>query len=158
MQQMDEYQRMLQQQQQQQQQANNRAMAARSPTFNQQMQQVPSNWQQQPTMQQMQNSYSMTPPGSAGHAVTFPGAPSPTNSQNWSQGPNGGHYPFSPSPSNAGGHVLPDRVPTPRHLSATPAPHQHQMQMQMPMQQQQQSSPTVEQTVFGDLDLFNWQQ
>jgi hypothetical protein len=179
--QQDDYQRLIQaqqQQQQQQQQQANRGLTVQSPTFNPQLQQASSNWQQQQQPQQQQsnphqqmmqmnhgqNSYGMSPSGNAAHpsGLAFTGVPSPTNSQSWSQVPN---YPFSPSPSSGSGHLLhqPDRVATPRHLSATPAPQQQQQQQQPQPQQQlqmqlQNSSPTLDQSLTGDFDIFNWTQ
>lgn len=122
----------------------NRLLTAHNQMQQQQQQQQQSNWQHQQQQQAMQmshgqgSSYGMSPPGSAGMGSYGGNAPSPSNSQNWSQGA----YPFAPSPgahqSDRGG------AQTPRHLSATPAPQQHQ---------QQNTSPPTDQS---DFDLFNW--
>jgi len=144
----DDYQRMLQAQQQ----------AQAQPHFNQQ--QFPANWQQQNQMQQQQQSmpmghnqnasFGMSPSNSGSLGNSYGAAPSPSNGSNWPQASNG-QYPFSSSPSASGLQHQPERVSTPRHLSAssTPAPLQQQQM------QPQNTSPQPDQT---DFDLFNWVQ
>jgi hypothetical protein len=143
-----------QQQQQHQQQQLSSSLSSSSPPSS-------SNWQQQQQQQQVMqmghggaqnnaSSYAISPAASAGlGAASFTGSPSPSSGQGWQPGPGSVHYPFSPSPG-ASGLLSHDHIQTPRHMSATPAP-QQQMSLQ-------DSSPSMEPSLSGDFDLFNWGQ
>ena len=137
----EEYQRMMLQQQHGQ---AVRAMSSQSPTFNQHQQMMAggggggsSNWSQQGGS----SNYGMS---SADNTSGFgtgggPGIPSPTNNgQSWNTATQGG-YPFAPSPAS-------DHV---RNMSATPAPQQQN-------QGATHDSPSVEQNITSEFDLFNW--
>ena len=138
----EEYQRMMLQQQHGQ---AVRTMASQSPAFNQHQQMMAgggggsSNWSQQGG-----SNYGMSSSenlsgfgGGGGGGGGRPGIPSPTNNggQSWNTVTQGG-YPFAPSPS-AGDHV--------RNMSATPAP----------QQQNQHDSPSADQIIPSEFDLFN---
>ena len=137
----EEYQRMMLQQQHGQ---AVRAMSSQSPTFNQHQQMMAggggggsSNWSQQGGG----SNYGMS---SADNTSGFgtgggPGLPSPTNNgQSWNTATQGG-YPFAPSPAS-------DHV---RNMSATPAPQQQN-------QGTAHDSPTGDQNLTSEFDLFNW--
>ena len=136
----EEYQRMMLQQQHGQ---AVRAMSSQSPAFNQHQQMMAggggggSSWSQQGG-----SNYGMSPsdnaPGFGGGGGL--GVPSPTNNgQSWNTVAQGG-YPFAPSPS-AGDQV--------RNMSATPAPPQQN-------QGTTHDSPSADQNITGEFDLFNW--
>lgn len=144
----DDYQRMMQAQQQ-----------AQAPQFNHQQMQAASNWQQQNQVQHQQSmqmghgqsaSFGMPPSGNTSLASSYGTATSPNNNANWPQ-TGSGHYPFASSPGASGLQHQPERVSTPRHVSAssTPAPLQQQQM------QPQNASPQPDQT---DFDLFSWVQ
>ena len=139
----EEYQRMMLQQQHGQ---AVRAMSSQSPTFNQHQQMMAggggggsgsSNWSQQGGGP----NYGMS---SADNASGFGtggglGIPSPTNNgQSWNTAAQGG-YPFAPSPAS-------DHV---RNMSATPVPQQQN-------QGTTQDSPSADQNLTSEFDLFNW--
>lgn len=122
-----------------------RAMSSQSPTFNQHQQMMAggggggagsSNWSQQGG-----SNYGMS---SADNSSGFgtgggPGVPSPTNNgQSWNTATQG-VYPFAPSPAS-------DHV---RNMSATPAPQQQN-------QGTTHDSPSADQHLTSEFDLFNW--
>ena len=135
----EEYQRMMLQQQHGQ---AVRAMSSQSPTFNQHQQMMPgggggsSNWSQQGGG----SNYGMSSDNTSGFGTGGgPGVPSPTNNgQSWNTATQGG-YPFAPSPAS-------DHV---RNMSATPAP-----QQQNPGTTH--DSPSADQNLTSEFDLFNW--
>ena len=135
----EEYQRMMLQQQHGQ---AVRAMSSQSPTFNQHQQMMPgggggssSNWSQQGG-----SNYGMSSDNTSGFGTGGgPGVPSPTNNgQSWNTATQGG-YSFAPSPAS-------DHV---RNMSATPAPQQQN-------QGSTHESPTTDQNLTSEFDLFNW--
>ena len=135
----EEYQRMMLQQQHGQ---AVRAMSSQSPTFNQHQQMMPgggggsSNWSQQGGSNYGMSSADNTSGFGTGSG---PGVPSPTNNgQSWNTATQGG-YPFAPSPAS-------DHV---RNLSATPAPQQQ-------AQGTTHDSPSGDQNLTSEFDLFNW--
>jgi len=137
----EEYQRMMLQQQHGQ---AVRAMASQSPAFNQHQQMMASggggssNW-----FQQGGSNYGMLASDNTsgfGGGGPGPGVPSPTNNgSSWNTATQGG-YPFAPSPS-ASDHV--------RNMSATPAPQQQN-------QGTTHDSPSADQIIPSEFDLFNW--
>jgi hypothetical protein len=137
----EEYQRMMLQQQHGQ---AVRAMSSQSPAFNQHQQMMvgggggSSNWSQQGggSNYGMSSSDNTSGFGSGGLGV-----PSPTNNgQSWNAATQGG-YPFAPSPS-ASDHV--------RNMSGTPVPAQQQNQGST------HDSPSADQNITSEFDLFSW--
>lgn len=120
-----------------------RAMSSQSPAFNQHQQMMASGGGGSSWSQQGGSNYGMS---SSDNASGFGGGgglgvPSPTNNgQSWNTVAQGG-YPFVPSPS-AGDQV--------RNMSATPAPPQQQNQGTT------HDSPSADQNITGEFDLFNW--
>jgi hypothetical protein len=136
----EEYQRMMLQQQHGQ---AVRAMSSQSPTFNQHQQMMAgaggggssSNWSQQGGS----SNYGMSPADNTSGFGTGGGIPSPTNNgQSWNTATQGG-YPFAPSPAS-------DHV---RNMSATPAPQQQNQGLT-------RDSPSADQNLTSEFDLFNW--